>query len=186
MPCFVLALSVCAAPPAYAAPAEQADCALGQLGEEQRLILGDSMIDADAQRPREAQLPGLGPSRAALETALKACVTQHRWTPDEATAAQSYSLSRMTAEVARYYMHEMGADIAAADLFFAQNKYQILDERVAGYSSKEWANTRLVELGFAKAKSPAFEAVWVYFDLLFRIDAEREAFATGQKPDWTK
>jgi hypothetical protein len=178
-----VALGLAMAAPANAAPAEQADCALGQLAEEQRLLLGDSMIGSDAQRPSQALPEGLAEARIGLETALKACTAKHGWSQDRAAIALSYSFARMTAEVARYYIHAMGADIAAADLFFAQNKYQILDERAAGYSSREWANLRLIELGFAKEKSDAYNAVWLYFDMLFRIDAEREAFVIGQMPE---
>lgn len=168
---------------AIAAPAEQIECAYGQIGEEQRLLIGDSMISPDSQRQQNPPTPGLAQAEAAVEAALTSCATQYGWTADEANAAMSFTMSRMIADIAKYYVQRLGGDQASADLFYAQNKYKMLDEAAAGRASDEWANTRLVEMGFAPKVSKAFDAVWLYFSMLFQADAQRETFVTGAKPE---
>lgn len=178
---------VCLGAPSLATPAEQADCPYDRMTEQQRAVAGQVLF---VQMNGEKSLPFL-PSeveeaQTALEKAMAQCAETHKWTEDEASAAFSYSTTRMLSEITRRYVEHLGGDAAAADLFFAQNKYTILDEDAAGNSSKEWANTRLLELGFAKKGSRAFEVVWLYYGLLFQADDERVAFVSGKKPEKTK
>lgn len=179
----LVTVSACMGCGAIAAPAEQIECAYGQIGQEQRLLIGDSMISPDARRQQNPPTPGLAQAEAAVEAALTSCATQHGWTADEANAAMSFTMSRMIADIAKYYVQRLGGDQASADLFYAQNKYKMLDEAAAGRASDEWANTRLVEMGFAPKGSKAFDAVWLYFSMLFQADAQRETFVTGAKPE---
>lgn len=169
---------------ALAAPAEQADCPYESLAEADRALVGEVLFtQMDGPKLPPATV---NKAQAALEMAMGQCVTKHGWTDDEASSAFSYASTRMLSDVARRYIDQLGGDSNVADLFFAQNKYRILEEDAAGNSSEEWANTRLVEMGYAQAKSPAFDAVWLYLGLLFQIDAGREAFVSGKKPEWTK
>jgi hypothetical protein len=172
--------------PSLAAPAEQADCPYEALAEADRAVIGEVMFSQmDDGGPKLPPAP-VDKAQAALEQAMDQCVTQHGWSEDEASAAFSYVSTRMLSDVAKSYVTQLGGDANVADLFFAQNKYQILDEGAAGNDSRDWANTRLAEMGYAKARSPAFDAVWLYLGLLFQIDAERETFISGKKPEWTK
>jgi hypothetical protein len=169
-----------------AAPAEQADCTYDRFSEQEREIVGDYLFDS---MDRDKNAPA-GPEAKQIDIIfnanMNACIAQHGWSENEATSAFSYTSTRLLAGTTRSIMQKMGGDGAAADLFFAQNKYRILDEQNAGRSSEEWAKTRLVEMGFATEKSPAFDAVWLYLGLLFQAETEREAFVSGKTPEWTK
>jgi hypothetical protein len=172
--------------PAKAAPAEQADCPYDSLAEADRALVGEVLFTQMDEGGPKLPPATVNKAQTALEIAMGQCVAKHGWSEDEASSAFSYASTRMLSDVARRYMDQLGGDSNVADLFFAQNKYRILEEDAAGNSSEEWANTRLVEMGYAPAKSRAFDAVWLYLGLLFQIDAQREAFVSGKKPDWTK
>lgn len=171
----------------FAAPAEQADCPYDALAQQERELVGRTMFaQMGGDKDLAPEPSSIAEAQTAMEAAMDQCVTANEWTENEASSAFSYASTRMLADVAKGYVQRFGGDAAVADLFFAQNKYQILEEGAAGNDSRDWANTRLVEMGFAKAKSPAFDAVWLYLGLLFQIDEQREAFITGQKPEWSK
>lgn len=182
-----MAIGVAIAGTASAAPAEQADCPYDAMTEQHRTAAGEVLF-AQMNREKASPLPPAQEAQAqiAIEKAMAHCIETNAWTQDQAAAAFSYATTRMLSDIARRYVQHLGGETDAADLFYAQNKYAILDEDAAGNSSKEWANTRLVEMGFAKAGSPAFDAIWLYLGLLFQRDAERDAFVTGQKPEGTK
>jgi hypothetical protein len=171
---------------AYAAPAEQADCAYAQMSEDHRLLIGAGILGLDYDLSPLSNAGGLKEAHAALDKALASCSAHHGWDATQSDLAADYSMMRMLADIHRYAMVQMGADGDVADLFFAQNKYQIMDEKAAGLSSEEWANTRLIELGFAKKGSKALNLLWVYYRDLFEIDVMRENFVAGKRPDWIK
>lgn len=168
---------VCA--PVFAAPAEQADCPYAKLAVQDRVVAGEVLFAVQANMEPNFDRVAVKQAQSAIEKAMQLCIAENGWTQDEALAAFSYVSTRMLADTARLYLLHKRGDADVADLFFAQNKYRIMDEAAAGNSSEQWANTRLVEMGFAKAGSPAFQAVWLYLDFLFQIEIEREAFAIG-------
>lgn len=178
-----LGLLMALAAPAHAAPAEQANCAYDGMTEQERELSGRVILQSLDGRDAAQQTVEMRRAKTALSGLIAGCEAKHGWTKDEANAAYSYSALRLMAGSAREILEQMGGDPAAADLFFAQNKYKILEEEAAGRSSEEWAKTRLIEMGFAAEKSPAFEAVWFYLGLLFQIDSEYESFISGNRSE---
>jgi hypothetical protein len=172
--------------PLLAAPAQQIDCAYDLLSAPERDLIGAFMLETLASNGRKKESAEETRAADSFEARIDECSAQHGWTESEANTAFTYTGLRMMAATARTVTEEMGGDGAAADLFYAQNKYKILEEEAAGRTSQEWADSRLVEMGFAPQGSRAFDAVWLYLGLLFQSDAERDVFVTGQKPDWTK
>lgn len=177
----ILLLAMFISAPAYAAPAEQADCAYGRLNDADRDSVGIALFAAmDKNSPYKSDEKQ---ARAKIVAAIKSCADANGWSENEALSAFTYTSKRLLAGMVEKYLIELGGDAAVADLFYAQNKYIILEESAAGNSSREWANTRLVEMGFAKSGARAFEVVWLYLDLLFQIDATRDTFISGVKPE---
>jgi hypothetical protein len=181
-----LAFALLAATSVYAAPAEQASCALDALTEQQQLTVGDYSIVALSRGGEHSQTPPVRQALVALEAANKSCGVKHGWSADEASSALAFATMQLVAKSSRLAIVEMGGDANAADLFYAQNKYLILEENAAGRSSEEWATTRLVEMGFAKKDSPAFDAVWIYLQALFESESQLGTFEAGKMPEWAK
>jgi hypothetical protein len=185
IPSLLGAVALMAATSAGAAPADQSNCVLDQLNDQQQAIVGEYSIVAVARRGQVAETPAAKQALDAFETAITTCTGQHGWSENEASSALAYSTIQLVAKSSRVAIVEMGGDADAADLFYAQNKYKILEESAADRNSEEWATTRLIEMGFAKKDSPAFNALWVYLQALFQSESELEAFVTGKQPEWT-
>jgi hypothetical protein len=180
-----LILTLAATWPAAALPTDQADCAFDAMKPQERLQVGDLAMFSMSQDKRNAPpKAAVDAADAALTKAIVGCATQYGWTENDADNAIGYTSIRTMLLVVRGYLVKMGGDANVADLFYAQNKYKILDDSAAGLSSETWANEALVQGGFAPKGSPAFEAVWLYLGFLFQQDDMLTAFAEGKSAQW--
>jgi hypothetical protein len=180
---FVLALILCAAAqPAMAAPVEQVDCAFNAMKPLEQLQLGKITM-ANMSSDKNA-LPSKAAVVAVSETlgnAIFTCAGGFGWNENDASNALAYTTVRGMLLETQGIVQKLGGTVNAADLFYAQNKYKILEEEAASRSSEVWANEALLQMGFAPMGSPAFDAVWLYLGLLFQQDDMRAAFIDGKK-----
>jgi hypothetical protein len=160
-----------------AAAADPIDCAFDQLDEDQRNALGDASLTLLVGQQVTSVAPELTQAQRTLDAAMRGCSAANLWSDAKADIALNHTITKMMLDSMRYHIGQLNGDVAAADLFFAQNKYQILDEEAAGLSSKDWVTTRLLELGFAKKGSRALDAVWIYYSLLFQLDTKAQEFS---------
>jgi hypothetical protein len=171
------------ATPLPAAPLAQINCVYDSVAEGDRESFGRDLFAAMYDSAAPLALAHGSKAQAAIIANAAVCKTQNSWTADEAAAATTHTMLRLLAGATQNIIKNLGGDPAAADLFFAQNKYKILDENAAGNSSEEWARTRLVEMGFASPKSKAFEVVWLYLGFLFQQDDEADNFVNNRAVD---
>lgn len=182
--CFIAIFASFVAFPAHAA--DNIDCVFDALSTQSQLHIGDVGLATMTGQTKNGPPPSvIAEANRALVVAMEGCVAKFGWSENDANNAAAYTTIRSMLIVTRSYVEKSGGDPNVADLFYAQNKYKILEEQAAGQSSEAWGNQALELSGYAPKGSKAFEVVWFYMGLLFQRDDILTAFIEGKTAEWS-